>query len=374
MSHSNYIDRLLPWLWAALACVVLAGCSSPGGQECDVDSDCPDAYKCASTGGVVFGERICLFSGPSNDAGEVGVSDATDATDATEPSSDTGADADSADAQDADSADAPDGCSGCSIGGECFDEGASHPSSTCLYCDSSQPEAWSTRPDGHGCDNGDGLGCTGVCSVGACIDGLREGHCLIDGTCRGDGDANPDVPCEHCDSSTDPQGWSIAEGATCDDGISCTYAGRCDADGQCQTGPPTHDACFIDDTCYDEGQSTPDDACLVCNPLGDPYAWEIDSGAACDDGIVCTDPGTCTDSGACQRGPISTGFCLIGGSCYADGQDNPSNRCQKCDASHDQQSWTDKAAQERCDSPSGQYCICDANAQCMQIFSGPCPD
>ncbi len=49
-----------------LVCGVLAACagacSSPAGDACKSDSDCPSGYECVSNGGVAFDEQICVLS------------------------------------------------------------------------------------------------------------------------------------------------------------------------------------------------------------------------------------------------------------------------------------------------------------------------
>ncbi len=115
------------------------------------------------------------------------------------------------------------------------------------------------------------------------------------------------------------------------------------------------------------------------------YTFVQDCG---DDGLACTDeclsgscvsstpqPGNCLIGGACytdgQQDPsnpcqecntavsqtswsIKTGMCLISGACYTDGQQNPANPCQVCDSSVSQASWTNKADGASCS--DGLYC------------------
>jgi hypothetical protein len=48
-----------------LICVLAAcaaACSSPAGEACESDADCPSGYECVSSGGVVFGGQLCALS------------------------------------------------------------------------------------------------------------------------------------------------------------------------------------------------------------------------------------------------------------------------------------------------------------------------
>jgi hypothetical protein len=79
------------WLVSLLALTIVA-CSSPSGQACEQDADCERGYECVSTGGLVFGDSLCLVSSAqvSDTGGDTGgaVADA-------ETPRDTASDADS---------------------------------------------------------------------------------------------------------------------------------------------------------------------------------------------------------------------------------------------------------------------------------------
>ena len=61
----------------------------------------------------------------------------------------------------------------------------------------------------------------------------RAGECTIDGQCVQGATRNPEAPCEVCDPVRDRDGWSVDAGAVCDDGLRCTTADHCGADGAC---------------------------------------------------------------------------------------------------------------------------------------------
>lgn len=77
-----------------------------------------------------------------------------------------------------------------------------------------------------------------------------------------------------------------------------------------------------------------------CNGEDDDCDGSTDE-ATCDDGLFCT-----TDSCAAPvcTNALQQGFCLIsgggGGGCFADGQFNPLNPCERCDAATSTTAWT----------------------------------
>src|SRR5688572_13455955 len=73
-----------------------------------------------------------------------------------------------------------------------------------------------------GADCDDGLDCTDDrCVAGECARPVASGYCLIDGACMTAGTPSSEDPCHVCGeaSATD---WSVAAGASCDDGSECT--------------------------------------------------------------------------------------------------------------------------------------------------------
>jgi hypothetical protein len=53
----------MAWTLASLVVAfIAAACSSPSGQVCEEESDCAQGYECVSTGGVAFGDKICLLA------------------------------------------------------------------------------------------------------------------------------------------------------------------------------------------------------------------------------------------------------------------------------------------------------------------------
>ncbi len=99
----------------------------------------------------------------------------------------------------------------------------------------------------------------------------------------------------------------------------------------------------------------------------DLYTWEdppadCDSGPCCRDGewlatgqgclsgtddLDCTED-VCNDTHACEH-PVSQGYCLIGGVCYAHNQDNSEESCKFCDSNVSQTSWQNRLSSTVCD-------------------------
>jgi hypothetical protein len=71
-----------------------ASCGASGGQACSTDGDCEPGFECVSSGGVVFGDSLCLLDDqPVGDAG-LDVADASTDASASDADSGPGADAD----------------------------------------------------------------------------------------------------------------------------------------------------------------------------------------------------------------------------------------------------------------------------------------
>ncbi len=76
-----------------------------------------------------------------------------------------------------------------------------------------------------------------------------------------------------------------------------------------------------------------------CDGVDNDCDGMTDEDVDCDDGIDCT-LDQCS-WGGCQH-ELAAGYCLIGGTCYADGQANPANECQVCDWARSQYQWSDR--------------------------------
>jgi hypothetical protein len=145
----------------------------------------------------------------------------------------------------------------------------------------------------------------------------------------------------------------------CDDALPCTVD-FCDrATGRCMSGLRI-DACLIEGVCRDDGESDPDNPCLVCRPSQSAGQWVETT--TCDDGDPCTLDDRCHD-GECQGSAyrcdagsmcarsrcdgkggcideLFPGHCRIDGLCLRDGQWHPADPCLRCDPSAAVDRWT----------------------------------
>ncbi|MCB9728536.1 MAG: hypothetical protein H6744_18810 [Deltaproteobacteria bacterium] len=175
----------------------------------------------------------------------------------------------------------------CLINGTCRAQGEADPNNPCRVCDTASPYAWTSRPDGSACDDGNACTKLEVCAEGVCkgeampcSDG--EG-CTID-TCT------PGVGC-----SSKP----VAEGEPCQDGDACTLGETCSF-GECvgvALDCDDHNPC-TDDTC---------DALAGC--------VSVPNTAPCEDGDLCTTGDVCAE-GSCVTGQTET--CDDGSACTFD--------------------------------------------------------
>ena len=247
----------------------------------------------------------------------------------------------------------------CALDGACYNDAAINPSNPCQVCDAADPLAWSGVASGTSCD--DGLVCTGndACDgAGACVGDASAGFCAVDQTCVPDGTVNPNNPCEVCDAATSTTAWTpIVIGTTCDAGLACASGGTCDGLGACV--PDTIDAgyCVIENICFMDGDPNPDDDCGFCDSTTSPTAWANNDGAICTDGdgLDCT--GLCF-AGVCQALP-RPGTCAVDNDCWMDGDTNPANVCEQCDAAAPTV-WSGAPQGTTCDDGAS----CTANDQC----------
>lgn len=124
--------------------------------------------------------------------------------------------------------------------------------------------------------------------------------------------------------------------------------------GEADAGSDASCACSEGDECCD--------GCLA-----------VDDGEACaEDGLDCTDD-------VCRQGEcaheLRESFCLIDGSCYAEGDDNPENDCRYCDIVYDTGKWREKSKGASCN--DGVFCngadTCNSDGECKHA-GDPCPD
>ena len=91
------------------------------------------------------------------------------------------------------------------------------------------------------------------------------------------------------------------------------------------------------------------DPSLDMNQDGYLDACECTIDDECDDGQLCTEKVCNIVLGRCEF-PVITGFCLITGTCYADGAGNPNNECQLCAAAFSPSNWSNRTDHTVCTS------------------------
>lgn len=277
------------------------------------------------------------------------------------------ADAGRPDATGLDGASCRDGC--IVDGGVCVRAGTVNPHNPCEVCEPTANRRGFSPNDGARCEDGafctvddscragvcvagslrscdDGISCTGadhcdeaadrclrgattcaaeeLCDLGAGSCESSCAGCNIDGLCVPEGQRNPSNSCETCDTSRRRDGWSAADGTSCDDGAFCTTDDTCD--GTVCRGDGI--AC--------NGRETCEESTDRCSTPATP---------ACPDGSVCS---IATDS--CETTCLG---CSIGDVCYAGDAPNPANPCEVCDVAISREHWSPRDG-GRCD--DGAFC------------------
>ena len=111
---------------------------------------------------------------------------------------------------------------------------------------------------GKSCD--DKLACTeDLCVATGCLNKIKTGFCLIDGTCYKDATPAASGSCKRCDTKTATKAWTDDVSLCTDDGLSCTTA-------SCQAGLCTNTLqtgyCLVSGACVMNGATDPTNDCL----------------------------------------------------------------------------------------------------------------
>jgi hypothetical protein len=141
----------------------------------------------------------------------------------------------------------------------------------------------------------------------------------------------------------------LPNGTSCDNWSFCDGAETCQ-EGFCTAGAPP---------CVDQAH---------CSEVDDGRCLSCLSDAECDDTQSCTND-TCVN-GDCDHA-VESGFCGIGGSCYENGDANPINPCQVCDAEANPTAWTSLADGTSCDDTA--FCNGTEACQAGQCVAGAAP-
>ncbi len=204
--------------------------------------------------------------------------------------------------------------------------------------------------------------------------------CTNPDTCDGSGncDDNHEPPDTPCGDSTD------------DD---CTDPDTCDGDGNCDEnheppgtpcGDPTDTGCDNPDSCDGDG---------TCLDNCEPNGTTCDDGQYCNVGETCQNcecgggnPRNCSDGRPCTtdwcnetddqcENDLDPGFCLIGGICRDQDQENPANECEECNPQLSTSTWSPKPPGSSCGSGADTDCTdpdtCDGAGDCQDNHAPP---
>jgi cysteine-rich repeat protein len=200
----------------------------------------------------------------------------------------------------------------------------------------------------------------------ACGDGELENDVL--NTTKEACDDGNRVQCDGCGNSCQPTivgcsgaGACIAPGATAGCS-SCSLATPPGVDGNIPTLPRP-----VMTTCDDGLFCTVGDAC-------DGAGACVAQANTCTDGVVCT-VDTCSEAGKQCMHAVEDKWCLIAGTCVANGIINPNNKCELCTSAKSSNAWDKQPAGSQCSDPrctngtgsaaETAAASCDAKGTCL---------
>ena len=230
----------------------------------------------------------------------------------------------------------------CSILDQCHNAGVCDPSNG--ICDNPEKDNTTSCDDGNGCTQ------TDLCYNGICT-GTNPIICTASDQCHNAGSWDP--------SSGICSNPAKNNGATCDDGNTCTQIDTCQS-GACIGSDPV--ICTVLDQCHNLGSCDPSTG--ICN-----NPTKID-GSVCDDGNGCTQTDSCS-SGICNgSNPI---ICTAFDQCHGVGSCDPSNGVCSNPILSDGSNCNDGNQCSLVDSCQSGVCIgsnpvtCSAQDQCHDV-------
>jgi hypothetical protein len=269
----------------------------------------------------------------------------------------------------------------CLIGDICYDAGAINPDNDCEECDPAlSTSAWSPRPLGTECDDGDpctgtgrpGIGYDECDGAGTCV-GILDPECnddcefaveVTEGTNTGNNDnRGPDDAEASCQLDSNNDVWFVYT-ATCTGDVFMSTTGS-------QFTPSNDPVLTVYDACPDQGGTElacDDDsgvdlhaALMFSASSGTPY-WIRVAGFEDNTGDI-----------VLNIAPVND--CLIDGTCYPEGAINPDNECEACIPDVSTMSWSPRPEGTACGDPLDTECdspdACDGAGTCE---ANPKPD
>jgi hypothetical protein len=220
----------------------------------------------------------------------------------------------------------------CVIVGTTYQNQTPNPMNACQSCQPGESTSlWSGVTDGTPCGTG------GICHTGTCVSG-----CEVGGVYYVAAAANPNDPCQSCQSGTSTSAWSpLPNGMGCGNGQICTS-------GQCGT------QCVIASMDYPSGGTNPANPCQSCQPGTTQMAWSaLSDGSPCMTGQVCV-AASCVSE------------CFIDGVLQMSGAVSPSNACEGCQPAVATTIWSNLEDGTAC--ATGK--VCKAGGCAAECFIG----
>jgi len=178
--------------------------------------------------------------------------------------------------------------------------------------------------------------------------------------------------------------WSCGDGELENDDLNsaketCDDGNRVQCDGCGNTCLATTVGCFGGGTCVASGATAGCSSCNLATPVGADGNIPTTPRpvmTACDDGLFCTLGDACDGAGACVALPnsctdgvvctvdscsettrqclhtVEDKWCLIAGTCVANGVQNPSNKCELCSSTKSNSAWDKQPAGSQCGDPT----------------------
>ncbi|KKQ57414.1 MAG: Regulator of chromosome condensation [Parcubacteria group bacterium GW2011_GWA2_38_13] len=281
----------------------------------------------------------------------------------------------------------------CHIGGTCIQNLDRNSANQCQQCMSAVSHtAWQSMPPNTSCSDGNACTNPDTCQAGACSAGAAI-SCAAATACKN---------ASTCNIATGACSIPInkVNGTGCSDGNACTNPDTCQA-GSCTSGIAIICASATD--CKSASAcNTATGACsvpinkangIVCGDLNaDGCSYDTCNAGICTAGV--TPPPSCVDGNACTQDvctdtanpdktnyscahPAAAGKCVIGGTCYANGDKNPANDCQYCNTALGTSVWSNYATTQICNKDSNGCTKddkCNGTGTCVAGTNQACDD